>query len=356
MSTVGMAVNKSKILRTINESSINVSQDDHKNSTHIERYRLLSAKVERCVQELIERVYRENSTLNFELLAPPTSHVSSISPNDNKEYYFDFYIAWKNLGKIEIQKDLSSICCKIKYLNRVIPWSRAEQDRLLISHVDKQKFPYLNGRGIRDLFFETLHGISPDLIRLDFVEHLIYFDLVIPSGKEKTICHITLLPCIYLSSNENEVLLPFGTLRWYPRSLLSSYENIVYNSLQQPLQNISIRRYMATNDAADTSTKYTRQDQQAYARIRTIIHELLLPCTIEHADSIEQLRAPFEDDEDDTHKIFFLPHRTDRNCNVFPAGQYLLDDPKAKRFFHRILQSNMKIPTHVQIDNNETKV
>ncbi|UJR33057.1 hypothetical protein I4U23_020516 [Adineta vaga] len=355
MSTIGMATNKSKHSRTVSESSSHTGLDpEQRHAANLERYRSLSAKVERCLQELIERVCKQNPTLNFELLTPPTSHLTSHLPNENKEYYFDFYLVWKNLGQIQVQKGESSICCKIKYLNKSIVWSRAEQDRLLISYVDKTKASYLNGRGLRDLFFETFHDISPDLIRLDFFEHLIYFDLIVPSSKDKTTCHISLLPCIHLSE-ENEVLLPFGTLRWYSRSLSSIKENNLNNCFQQPLQNISIRRYMSTNDAVDTSAKCTRQDQQAFARVRAIIHELLLPCTLEHIDTIEQLRVPFENDLDETKKLFFLPHRIDRNCNIFPAGQYLLDDPRAKRFFKRVLQTNTKIPTNVQTENSEIK-
>ncbi|CAF0829657.1 unnamed protein product [Adineta steineri] len=363
MSTVGMAANKTRPSRTTNESAIYSSQEEQRNANNLERYRQLSAKVERCMQELVERIYEKNPTLNFELLAPPPAHLASSSPNDNKEYFFDFYLVWKNPGKIQVERDASSVCCKIKYLNRSMLRSRAEQDRLLISNIDKKKFSYLNGRGLRDLFFETLHTISPDLVRIDFIEYLIYFDLIIPAGKEKTTCHVTLLPCIHLRE-ENEVLLPFGTLRWYPRSLISSNENNLFNCLQQPLQNVSIRRYMSTTDNADTSAKYTRQDQQAFARMRTIIHELLSSYMLEHIDNMDQIRLPFDDDFDETKKIFFLPHETDRNCNVFPAGQYLLDDLKAKRFFKRVLQTNIKIPTNIPvpvpipipIDNNDVKV
>jgi hypothetical protein len=268
--TVGTTANKREHLRAVNDSSTSANTQDEQRI--LERYRLLSAKVERCVQELIERIYKENSALNFHLLAPPSSHFSSLS-NDNKEYYFDFYLVWKNSGKIQIERDASSLCCKIKYLDRLSRWSRAEQARLLLSNVDKKKSSYLNGRSIRDLVFETLHHVAPDLIRLDFIEHLIYFDLIIPSGIDKSICHITLLPCIHLTM-ENEVLLPFGTLRWYPRSLLPFNENSSLISLQQPVQNMSIRRFISTSDIIDETIKITRKDQQAFARARTIIHEL----------------------------------------------------------------------------------
>ncbi len=345
MTSVAMMANKWKNLHPINESSSHEQMN-------LDRYRLLSAKVERCVNELIERVYKRNSSLNFELLAPPTSHLSPYLSNDNKEYYFDFYIVWKNLGKIEIERDLSSICCKIKYLDRLNRWSRAEQDRLLISNINKKRISYLNGRGMRDLFYEILHEISPDLLRLDFIEHLIYFDLLIPSLAEKSICHITLLPCIHLSE-ENEVLLPFGTLRWYPRSLLITNDKSSIISFQQPLQNLSIRRFLSTTDTIDELSKISKSDQQAFACVRTIIHELLLPCTLEHLDNIEQLRIPFEND---IKTSFFLPHKSDRNCNVFPAGQYLLNDIKAKRFFREFLRENVKNPNDGQIENSEANL
>jgi hypothetical protein len=72
-----------------------------------------------------------------------------------------------------------------------------------------------------------------------------------------------------------------------------------------------------------------------------IIHELLLPCTLEHVDTIEQIREPFETKG---KTKFFLPHRIDRNCNVFPAGQHLLNDGKAKRYFREFLRTNVKVP------------
>ncbi|CAF4335447.1 unnamed protein product, partial [Rotaria magnacalcarata] len=78
-----------------------------------------------------------------------------------------------------------------------------------------------------------------------------------PVAPDKVTCHITLLPCLHLSQ-ENEVLLPFGTLRWCPRSLLCSKENPLLISLQQPLQNFSIRRYVSTNDIIDETLKLTR--------------------------------------------------------------------------------------------------
>ena len=347
-------VNKWQKFRAVNESSISTSQDDQRNQMHVERHRLLSSKVERCVQELVERIFKQNSSLNFQLLAPPSSHLSNYSINENKEHYFDFYIVWKNLGNIQIERDLSSICCKIKYLERLIKWSRAEQERLLIKNINKKKFVYLNGRGLRDLVFETLHNISPDLIRLDFIEHLIYFDLIIPSVGEKTTCHVTLLPCIHLP-DKNEVLLPFGTLRWYPRSLLSPNENFLFHSLQQPLQFMPIRRYISQTDVIDETMKITRKDQQDFARARAIVHELLLPCTLEHVDSIEQLRIPFENEDNGIKKSLFLPHKSDRNCNVFPAGQYLLNDTKAKRFFREFLRTNTKRENEEQIENTEVK-
>ncbi|CAF0769384.1 unnamed protein product [Adineta ricciae] len=350
-----MATNKSRHLRTISESSSHAGLDpDQRHVVNLERYRSLSAKVERCLQEIVERIHEQNPTLNFELLVPPASHLTSYLPNENKEFYFDFYLVWKNFGRFQIEKDDSSICCKIKYLNKSITWSRAEQDRLLITQVNKTRSPYINGRGLRDLFHEALCDRSLDLIRLDFIEYLIYFDLIIPSAKEKTTCHVSLLPCIHIPE-ENEVLLPYGTLRWYQRSLRPISENNLNSYLQQPLQNISIRRYLSTNETVDTSAKCSRQDQLAFARARAIIHELLLPCTLEHCDSMELLRSPFDDDLDETKKLFFIPHRTDRNCNVFPAGQYLLDDPKAKRFVKRILQINTKIPTMIQRENSEVK-
>jgi hypothetical protein len=177
---------------------------------------------------------------------------------------------------------------------------------------------------------------------------------MIPSSTEKSMCHVTILPCIHLS-DENEVLLPFGTLRWYPRSLLSSNENSLLIHLQQPLQNMSIRRYVSTTDVLDETSKITKKDQRAFARVRAIIHELLLPCTLEHVDSIDQLRAPFDNDENGAKKSFFLPHRSDRNCNVFPAGQNLLNDLKAKQFFKEFLRTNTKVENAEQIENNEVK-
>ncbi|CAF1232881.1 unnamed protein product [Rotaria sordida] len=352
-SNVGVIVNKWQTFRKTNEPSLILSQEEQRIQNYLERHRLLSPKVERCLQELVERVYKCNTSFNFELLAPPSSNLSSYFVNENKEFYFDFYIVWKNHGKIKIERDLSSICCKIKYIDRLIRWSRAEQDRLLISNVDRKRSRFLNGRGIRDLFFETLHNVSPDLIRLDFFEHLIYFDLIIPLLPEKLICHVTLLPCIHLSQ-ENEVLLPFGTLRWYPRSLLSSKENSILTLFQQPLHNLSIRRYISATDVIDELSKITKQDQQAFARVRTIIHELFLECTLEHVDCIEQIQRPFDNDHDNTKKVFFIPHRLDRNCDVFPAGQYLLDDTKAKRFFREFLRTNIKTSHDDHTNNNQT--
>ena len=354
LNSVAVVANKWRNPRTTKESTSNASQDEHRNQNPLERYRLLSAKVERCVQELVERVYKRNSSLNFELLAPPSSHLAPPVTTENKEYYFDFYLVWKNSGKIKIERDSSSVCCKVQYLDRLVRWSRAEQNRFLISNVYKKRTCYLNGRGIRDLFIETLREASPDLLRLDFIEHLIYFDLIIPSLVEKFTCHVTLLPCIHLP-DENEVLLPFGTLRWYPRSLISSNEKPLSISFQQPLQNMSIRRYMLIHDTNEESTKPTKNIQQNFARVRTIIHELLLTCTTEHVDSLQQLQAPFENDHDDTKQVFFLPHRLDRNCNVFPAGQYLLNDPKAKQFFREFLRTNIKLPNEEQGDNNKLK-
>ncbi|CAF4629871.1 unnamed protein product [Rotaria sp. Silwood2] len=353
MSNVGVIVNKWQNLRKTTDPPLPLSQEEQRLHNYFQRTRLVSPKAERCLKELVEHIYKYNSSFNFELLAPPSSNLSSYFVNENREFYFDFYIVWKNSGKIKIERDLSSICCKIKYLDRLTRWSRAEQDRLLISNVDRKKSCYLNGRGMRDLFFETLYSVSSDLIRFDFFEHLIYFDLIIPSLAEKFTCHVTLLPCIHLSQ-ENEVLLPFGTLRWYPRSLVSSKENSILTLLQQPLQNLSIRRYISTSDTIDESSKITKQDQQVFARVRTIIHELLLECTLEHIDSIEQLQGPFENENDSTNKVFFLPHRLDRNCDVFPAGQYLLDDKKAKRFFREFLRTNIKPSRGGHTNNNET--
>jgi hypothetical protein len=351
-STVATIANRWQNLHKVNESSSNPLHDEQRSQMYIDRQRLLSAKVERCVQELVERVYKRNSSFNFELLAPPSSHVSLYLPNESKEFYFDFYLVWKNPGQIQIERDLSSICCKIKSLDQSKRWSRAEQDRLLISNVTKRKFSYLNGRGLRDLFFETLHEVSPDLIRLDFLEHLIYFDLIIPTLAEKSTCHITLLPCIHLAS-ESEVLLPFGTLRWYPRSLLTSNEKSSPLPLQHSLQNMSIRRFISTTDIIDEASKVTKKDQQEFARVRVIIHELLLPSTLEHVDNIEQIQGPFESQ---TKTDLFLPHRTDRNCNVFPAGQHLLNNGKAKRFFREFLKANIKVPNDVQIGNSDEKI
>ena len=221
VSAVAATANRWQNLRSINESS---PTDEQRNQMYSDRRRLLSPKVERCVQELVERVYKRNSSLNFELLAPPSSHLSPYLSSENKEFYFDFYLVWKTPGRIEIERDSSSVCCKIKSLDRSSRWSRAEQDRLLLVNMNRKRISYLNGRGLRDVYFETLHEVSPDLIRLDFIEHLIYFDLIIPTPGEKSICHVTLLPCIHLAQ-EHEVLLPFGTLRWYPRSLLPHAEN-----------------------------------------------------------------------------------------------------------------------------------
>lgn len=335
VSSIATIANKFQNLRTINESS---THDEQRNSINPDRYRLLSAKVERCVQELVERVFKRSSSLNFELLSPPESHLLLNAGNETKEFYFDFYLVWKNIGQIEIQRDLSSICCQIKYLDRLDRWSRAEQDRLLIKNLNRKRIFYLNGRGMRDLFYEILREVSPDLIRLDFIEHLIYFDLIIPSLAEKFTCHITLLPCIHLSG-EGEVLLPFGTLRWYPRSLTTIIDKNSLIPFQFPLQIMSIRRYISTHDIIDETMKITKKDQQEFACVRTIIHELLLPCTLEHIENLEQLQIPFEND---MKTKFFLPHKSDRNCNVFPAGQYLLNNPRAKRCFQEFLRTNIK--------------
>ncbi|CAF3009512.1 unnamed protein product [Rotaria socialis] len=353
--SLGVTTNRGQTVRKISESVSNLAQDEQRQQNYLERQRLLSPKVERCLQELVERVSKFNSAFNFDLLAPASSDLLSYFMNDNKEFYFDFYLVWKNPGKIKIERDRSSICCKIKYVGNPTRWSRAEQARLLISNVDKKKSCYFNGRVMRDIFFETLHTISPDLIRLNFFEHLIYFDLIIPVASDKFTCHITLLPCLHLSQ-ENEVLLPFGTLRWYPRSLICSKENPVLISLQQPLQNFSIRRYMSTNDIIDETSKLTKEDLQVFARVRTIIRELLLACTSEHIDSVEQLQLPFENDDNQNRKGFFISHRLDRNCNIFPAGQYLLNDIKAKQFFRELLRTNIKIAHDDQTNNIETRI
>ena len=341
---VGTIAQRWQNIRPVSEST---SQSSNDNQGYTDRQRLLSAKVERCVQELVERVYKRNSTLNFELLAPPSSHLSWYLLGDSKEFYFDFYLVWKNSGQIEIERDSSSICCQIKSLDRQRSWSRAEQERLLIVNKNRKRSTYLNGRGLRDLFFEILHEVSPDLIRLDFLEHLIYFDLIIPTLAEKSTCHVTLLPCIH-RPDAHEVLLPFGTLRWYPRSLLPLTDKSSLFPFQQQLQYMSIRRYISTTEVVDETTKLTRKDQQDYARARAIIHELFLPTTLAHVDSIEQIQGPFE------HELkigFFLPHRFDRNCNVFPAGQQLLNDRRAKRLFREFLRTNIKVTHDETLEN-----
>lgn len=350
---IGAVAHRWQNLRSINESVSNTSNDDQRNHLYFDRQRLLSGKVERCVQELIERVFKRNSTLHFELLAPPASHVSWYIPADGKDFYFDFYLVWKNPGQIEIERDLSSICCKIKSLDRIRSWSRAEEERLLISNKHCKRSTYLNGRGLRDVFYEILREISPDLIRLDFIEHLIYFDLIIPILTEKSTCHVTLLPCIH-QPDANEVFLPFGTLRWYPRSLLPYADKSSLLPVQQQLQNISVRRFISTTDVVDEATKLTKKDYQDFARVRTIVHELLLPCTLEHLDSIEQIQRPFDNEE---RPSFFLPHRSDRNCNVFPAGQQLLNDKRAKRFFRDFLRVNViRTSDDTSIENSEAVV
>ena len=68
-SIVATIANKWQNLRTIHESSSNIHHDEQKkDQTYFDRQRLLSAKVERCVHELVERVYTRNSSLTFELL------------------------------------------------------------------------------------------------------------------------------------------------------------------------------------------------------------------------------------------------------------------------------------------------
>ena len=333
-------------------SNATTFNDDSKTQAYLERSRLLSAKVERCTQELIDRIYQQNPSLHFHLLAPPPSHLSIYLPNESKEFYFDFYLVWATIGRIQILRDSSSICCHVKYLERRCPWSRAEQDRLLLSHVNRTRSSYVNGRGMRDLVFETLHDLAPDLNRLDFVEHLIYFDLIVPFQGEKSICHVTLLPCIHRPV-ENEVLLPFGTLRWYPRSLQPLPDVTLSMFFQQPVKLMSIRRYLSLTEVADEKKKIPKEDYQSFARVRAIIHELLLPCTLEHLDSVEQLRTPIDNEMDDS---LFLPHRLDRNCNVFPAGQYLVNDDKAKRLFREFLKSNTKGNSDNPVETNEEEL
>jgi hypothetical protein len=317
-----------------------MSEEDQRDQLFEERSRSLSSKVERCIQELIERIRKDNPTLNFDVLAPPTSHTVKSVPMDMKEFYFDFYLVWNNIGKIEIERDQSSICCQIKYLQRTSSWSRAEQARLLVSNVNRKRNVYLNGRAMRDLVFETLRHIAPDLIRLNFLEHLIYFDLIIPSAVDRSTCHVTLLPCVHLKTS-NEVLLPFGTLRWYPRSLEPINVAKLSISFRPLLNNMSIRHYISTTDVLDETTKLSRKDHQAYARVRTIIHELIQPSTLSYIDTFEQLHVLFFHDNIDTNNVFFIPHRLDRNCNVFPAGQYLIDDTRARRFFREFLRVNV---------------
>ena len=105
ISNTATVINKWSRLQPTKESTLNSLQDEQRSQNYFERYRLLSAKVERCVQELIERIYKYNSTLNFELLALPTSHLSPYILNENKEFYYDFYLVWKNMGQIEIERD-----------------------------------------------------------------------------------------------------------------------------------------------------------------------------------------------------------------------------------------------------------
>lgn len=310
--------------------------DDQRYQSYLDRSRFLSPKVERCAQELIERIRKENPTFDFDLLSPPISHLSHSAPSDNKESYHDFYLVWKNVGRYEIERDDSSICCKVKsVVENPSFWSRAEQERLLLYNLDrkKKKKTYLNGRGMRDLLFETLFRIAPDLIRLDFVEYLIYFDLIIPSGTEKITCHVTFLPCLHLV-NENEVLLPFGTLRWYPRSLSPIHETSLFVSFQPILQNLTVRNFISTSEIVDEASKISKKDHQDFARIRTILHELILPSTLQHVESIEQLENPM------INSIFFLQHRIDRNCDIFPAGQQLINETRSKRFFREFLRVN----------------
>ena len=337
---------------SVSNAAAAASNEDPKTQAYLERSRLLSGKVKRCSQELIDRIYERNPSLHFRLLAPPPSHLSNYLPNETKEFYFDFYLVWANIGRIELVRDSSSICCHVKYLERRCTWSRAEQDRLLLSHVDRTRSSYVNGRGMRDLVFETLHDLAPDLSRLGFVEHLIYFDLIVPFQGEKSICHVTLLPCIHRPA-ENEVLLPFGTLRWYPRSLQPLPDAALSIVFQQPVKLMSIRRYLSLTEVADEKKKIPKEDYQSFARVRAIMHELLLPCTLEHLESVEQLRAPFDNEMPDS---LFLPHRLDRNCNVFPAGQYLVNDDKAKRLFRDFLQKNAKVNSDNPLEGSEEEL
>ena len=360
MSTVGGIIgNKGVHARTSNDltssSHAMSSQDEQRYQAYLDRARLLTAKVERCVQELMERVQKVSPSLTFDLLAPPASHLATYFPIENKEFYFDFYLVWKKAGQIQVERDASSVCCTIKYLDRNSPWSRAEQARFLLSNMDKKKSSFVNGRGLRDLLFETLYRIAPDLIRLDFVEHLIYFDLIVPSGAEKSTCHVSLLPCVHLPT-ENEVLLPFGTLRWYPRSLEPIKDKSSVLSFQQPMQNISIRHYISTGQAIDETTKITKKDHQDYARARTIIHELLLPTTLAQVDCVDQLRAPFDSAKTGKSTVFFIAHLSDRNCNVFPAGQHLVEDLRARRFFRDCVLANMRVPLSEHAENHTSKL
>lgn len=322
--------------------------DDQRVQAYTDRTRLVSGTVERCAQELIDRVRKANPIFDFDLLAPPISHLPRPIPSDQKEIYNDFYLVWKNVGRVEVERDDSSVCCQIKYIDRPTRWSRAEAARLLLHnvHPTKKRMIYLNGRALRDLLFETLLRVAPDLIRLDFVEHLIYFDLIIPFQTEKLLCHVTYMPCLH-RMNENEVLLPFGTLRWYPRSLATIDFEALRLTFQPILQNITVRHFISTGDTVDETSKISKKDQQEFARVRTILHELIHPSTLEHLDSIEQLQRALTDG------IFFLPHRFDRNCDVFPAGQHLIKDLRARRFFGEFLRHNAIVATSVPTELDE---
>ena len=315
-------------------------QDEQRYLQYLDRHSQMTPKVERCAQDLIERIRKESPSLDFELLTPPASQQIRFIPNEYKEFFFDFYLVWKCVGNFEIQRDPSSVCCQIRSIDQKRNWSRAEEARLLLGNPNKKRSVFLNGRGLRDLLFESLHHLDAELIRLDFIENLIYFDLIIPMLSERFVCHLTFSPCIH-RTGENEVFIPFGTLRWYSRSLEAPPENSSSIVLQQPLQSVSVRHFISTNDFLDETTKITKKDQQTFARIRTIIRELFSPTTLEHIDSIDVIRAPFELDQTPRSFGFFIPHRIDRNCNVFPAGQNLLEDPRTKRFFREFLRLNL---------------
>ncbi|CAF1660746.1 unnamed protein product, partial [Didymodactylos carnosus] len=106
----------------------------------------------------------------------------------------------------------------------------------------------------------------------------------------------------------------------------------------------------------------SKNDLIHFARVRTINYELtswhvLLQLLLNNYDQLslstssnrsliavqtthmclEHLKSTITTD------IFFLPHYIDRNCNIFPLGQYIINDSKYKRVLLELIESCQRL-------------